>query len=333
MAKTRQAQGGRKQDASVRERSGNPARRGSTVRPGKRPPTLGDWIGATRPRTLPMSIAPVAVGTGAAYAAAGYHLGISLLCLAVAVLLQMGVNVANDYSDGIRGTDRDRQGPRRITTATAVEPRTVRTVALVLLGLGAAAGVALAIVSQQWWLLVVGAVCVALAWFYTGGKHPYGYYGLGEVVVFVVFGLIAVNGTVFATLGRWTEDSLVLSAAMGCFAAATMLVNNIRDIDSDRASGKRSVPTLIGRVAAKVLYGILMLVPFGILAIYALALAYGPFVLLTLAAAVPAVVIVAMGRTTRDYVTALGLTALTTLLFGLGTAVALWGGITGFMLG
>lgn len=332
MAKTSAAPGGRKHEERARARSGNPARRGTTVRAAKRPPTLGDWIAATRPRTLSMAIAPVAVGVGAAHAAEGFHLAIALLALGVAVLLQMGVNVANDYSDGIRGTDADRTGPRRITSSTAVDPTRVRTVAIVLLGLGAAAGVALAIVSQQWWLLLVGAVCVALAWLYTGGPRPYGYYGLGELVAFLVFGMIAVNGTVLATLGRWTEDSLVLGAAMGCFAAALMLVNNLRDVDSDRAAGKRTVPTLIGRIASKVLYGILMLVPFGILAIYALALAYGPFVLLVLVVAVPAVVIVAMARTTRDYVTALGLTSLTTLLYGLGTAVALWGGITGFAL-
>ncbi|WP_260980132.1 1,4-dihydroxy-2-naphthoate polyprenyltransferase [Agrococcus jejuensis] len=330
MAKTSAAPGGRKQDERARARSGNPARRGTTVRAAKRPPTFGDWVAATRPRTMSMAIAPVAVGVGAAFAAQGYHLGIALLALAVAVFLQMGVNVANDYSDGIRGTDVDRKGPRRITSSTAVDPKQVRTVAIVLLGLGAAAGVALAVVSQQWGLLLVGAVCVALAWLYTGGPRPYGYYGLGELVAFLVFGMIAVNGTVFATLGRWTEDSLVLGAAMGCFAAALMLVNNLRDLDSDRAAGKRTVPTLIGRVASKVLYGILMLVPFGILAIYSLALAYGPFVLLVLVVAVPSIVIVAMGRTTRDFVTALGLTSLTTLLYGLGIAVALWGGITGF---
>ncbi|MFC7431302.1 MULTISPECIES: 1,4-dihydroxy-2-naphthoate polyprenyltransferase [unclassified Agrococcus] len=330
MAKTRQAPGGRRQDERARVRSGNPARRGTGVRQAKRPPTFGDWVAATRPRTLPMAIAPVAVGVGAAYAAEGYHLAIALLSLGVALLLQMGVNVANDYSDGVRGTDRERQGPPRITSSTSVDPRRVRTVAIVLLGLGAAAGLALAVVSQQWWLLLVGAACVALAWLYTGGPRPYGYYGLGELVAFLIFGVVAVNGTVVATIGRWTEDSLVLSAAMGCFAAALMLVNNLRDVDSDRAAGKRTIPTLIGRVAAKVLYGILMLVPFGILAIYALALAYGPFVLLTLVVALPAVVIVAMARTTRDYVTALGLTSLATLLYGLGTAVALWGGITGF---
>lgn len=302
------------------------------MRQAKQPPTFADWVSATRPRTLPMAIAPVAVGVGAAYAAEGFHLAIALLSLGVALLLQMGVNVANDYSDGIRGTDRDRKGPRRITSSTSVDPRRVRSVAIVLLALGAAAGIALTVVSQQWWLLAVGAACVALAWLYTGGPRPYGYYGLGELVAFLVFGVVAVNGTVVATIGRWTEDSLVLSAAMGCFAAALMLVNNLRDVDSDRAAGKRTIPTLIGRVASKVLYGVLMLVPFAILAIYALALAYGPFVLLTLVVAVPAIVIVAMARTTRDHVTALGLTSLATLLYGLGIAVALWGGITGFAL-
>lgn len=313
-----------------RERSGNPARRGTPTRRALPAPTLADWVGAVRLRTLPTSIAPVALGTAAAFQFRGYHLGIALLCLAVAVLLQMGVNVANDYSDGVRGTDRNRVGPRRITASTTVDPRTVRTVAIVLLALGGAAGVALTIVSGRWWLLAVGAVCIALAWFYTGGKRPYGYLALGEVVVFVVFGLIATLGTMYAMLGTWSEDGLILAVAAGCLAAAVMLVNNIRDIDTDRAAGKRTIPTLIGAIASKVLYGVLMTVPFVILGIYAMAFAYGPLVLLTLAVAAPAVVIVAMARTPRDYITALGLTALTTLLYGLGTAVAFWGGVSGF---
>lgn len=331
-ARARQERRSRTQQEKHLRRSGNPAKRGSSIRKPLGPPTIGDWIGAMRIRTLPMSIAPVAVGAAAAYNLEGFHLAIALLCLGVALCMQLGVNVANDYSDGVRGTDRERVGPKRITTSTSVEPRTVRTVALVLLGLGAACGVALTIVSGQWWLLAVGAACLLAAWFYTGGRFPYGYYALGELVVFIIFGPVAVLGTMYATLGTWSEDGLILSVAMGCFAAATMLVNNLRDIDSDRASGKHTVPTIIGRVASKVLYAILIIVPFGILWVYTMAFAYGPAVMLTLLVALPAVVVVAMGRTPRDFITALGLTSLTALLYGIGVALTFWAGVTGFAL-
>src|SRR5690606_29311447 len=158
--------------------------------------TARDWVGAARLRTLPLAVAPVVIGTGAAQLVdRELHWVIALACLAVAVLLQIGVNFANDYSDGIRGTDAERVGPARLTASGRVKARTVLYVALAFFALAALAGLAIVIRTQQWWMLAVGAACIVAAWFYTGGKRPYGYYGLGEVFVFVFFGLVATLGT------------------------------------------------------------------------------------------------------------------------------------------
>ncbi|GMA90386.1 hypothetical protein GCM10025869_09150 [Homoserinibacter gongjuensis] len=184
--------------------------RGKSGRPGGRPPaeatpaTLGTWIGAARPLTLALAIAPVALGTGAASLGLDVwyeHWARAVLCLAVAALLQIGVNYANDYSDGIRGTDAHRVGPSRLVGSGRAKPRHVLVAALVFFGLAAVAGLTLVIVTQQWWLLAVGAVAIVAAWFYTGGTRPYGYAGLGELVVFVFFGVVAVAGTTFVQLG------------------------------------------------------------------------------------------------------------------------------------
>ena len=166
--------------------------------------TARDWIAGARIRTLPLAVAPVAVGTGAAYLFdndGGWHWVRALLCLAVAIFLQIGVNYANDYSDGIRGTDAYRVGPSRLTGSGAAKPRTVLIVAIVFFALAGVAGVIVSIRSGFPWLIAVGAVCIVAAYFYTGGKHPYGYYALGELFVFVFFGLVATAGTMFVQVG------------------------------------------------------------------------------------------------------------------------------------
>ena len=172
--------------------SGNPAKR--TGNPAMRPVveagpvTAADWIGAARLRTLPLAVAPVVIGTGAARSTGPeFHWVIALACLAVAVLLQIGVNFANDYSDGIRGTDAHRVGPARLTASGRVKPRTVLLIGLIFFALAAAVGIAIVVRTEQWWMLAVGAACIVAAWFYTGGKRPYGYFGHGEVYVFVLF--------------------------------------------------------------------------------------------------------------------------------------------------
>lgn len=312
-------------------RSGNPAKRAQIAGTAPSPATPRDWIAAARPRTLGMAIAPVALGTAAAFNAEGYHLGIALACLALAILLQIGVNFANDYSDGVRGTDAVRVGPGRLVGAGKAPPRVVRAVAVGFLSAGAASGVLVVLLSGRWWLLLVGVICILAAWGYTGGKRPYGYLALGELMAFLFFGPVAVVGTTYAIIGRITEDSVALGIAIGAISAALMLCNNLRDIDTDRAAGKRSLATLIGRRPSKLLYVVLMLVPFVILWIFSYALAYGIAVFAVLLIAVPAMVIVIMARTSRDLITALGLTGMTALLYGVGFAIAIWGGPAGFV--
>lgn len=312
-------------------RSGNPARRAQHAGTAPSPATARDWIAASRPRTLGMAVAPVALGTAAAFNAEGYHLGIAIACLLLAICMQIGVNFANDYSDGVKGTDAVRVGPGRLVGAGKAAPEAVRNVAIGFLAAGALAGLAVVVLSGRWWLLAVGAVCIVAAWGYTGGKRPYGYYGLGELMAFLFFGPVAVCGTVYAMLGRVTDDAIALGVAIGAISAALMLCNNLRDIDTDRAAGKRTLATLLGRGPSKALYVLLMLVPFGILWVFSYALAYGFVVFAVLLLAGPAMVIVVTSRTPRDLITALGLTGMTALLYGVGLAIAIWGGPAGFV--
>ncbi|WP_072314373.1 1,4-dihydroxy-2-naphthoate polyprenyltransferase [Agrococcus sp. Marseille-P2731] len=326
-----QQSSGKQARSGIQPRSGNPARRAQERGETPSPATWRDWIAAARPRTLGMAIAPVALGTAAAFNAEGYHLGIALACLALAVFLQIGVNFANDYSDGVKGTDAVRVGPGRLVGAGKAAARTVRDVAIAFLAAGALAGILVVVLSGRWWLLLVGVVCIVAAWTYTGGKRPYGYYALGELMAFLFFGPVAVVGTTYAIIGRATEDSIALGIAIGAISAALMLCNNLRDIETDRAAGKRSLATIIGRRPSKALYIALMLVPFVILWLFAYALAYGVMVFAVLLLAGPAMVIVALARTPRDLITALGLTGMTALLYGVGLAVAIWGGPAGFV--
>lgn len=293
--------------------SGNPAKRPVVEAP---PVTFGDWIGAARLRTLPLAIAPVVIGTGAAQLVDGlFHWVIALACLAVAVLLQIGVNFANDYSDGIRGTDEHRVGPARLTGSRRVKPRTVLTVALVFFALAALAGIAIVIRTQQWWMLGVGAVCLLAAWFYTGGKRPYGYFGLGEVFVFVFFGLVATLGTTWVQALYLPQEAWWGAVAAGLFACAVLLANNLRDIDQDRAARKRTLTVLIGRRATQVLYTLLLIVPFLLSTFLALLYPIAWLALMALLAGLPALAIVWSYRRPNELVVALGLTSLTSLIY------------------
>ncbi len=291
-----------------------------------RPAGVRDWIGGARIRTLPLSIAPVALGTACAYLVSepGYHWVRALLCLALALLLQIGVNFANDYSDGVRGTDRYRVGPSRLTGSGAARPRTVLVVALCFFALAAIVGVVLVVLSREWWLLAGGAACIVAAWLYTGGKRPYGYYGLGELFVFVFFGLVATLGTTFVQVRTITLESWLCAIAAGSLACAVLLVNNLRDREQDRLAGKRTLAVLIGDVPSRVLYVVLLLaVPFGVLTFFSLLFPFAGYVFFVLIAAVPAAVITLFARTARELIWALQLTTLTSLLFGLGLGAAL----------
>ncbi|KQR46389.1 1,4-dihydroxy-2-naphthoate octaprenyltransferase [Frigoribacterium sp. PvP120] len=311
-----------KTTTSRTKRSGRPG-----GRPGKQPArrvTARDWIGGARLRTLPLAVAPVALGTGVARANGDWDLLLALLCLAVAVFLQVGVNYSNDYSDGIRGTDEFRVGPARLTGSGAVRPRTVLRVALVSFAVAAVAGVAVVVLTQQWWMLAVGAAAVVAAWFYTGGKRPYGYNALGEVFVFVFFGLVATVGTTFVQLGRFPADAWVAGVSAGLFACAVLMVNNIRDIPQDRAAGKRTLAVVVGDPVARALYASFLLLPFLILVYFGFLYFHAPYVYFTLLTAVPAAVIGVTGKTPKELILALQLASLTALLYGLALAAVLF---------
>ena len=217
---------------------------------------LSEWIAGARPRTLPAAIAPVLAGTGAAALEDGFVWWKALLALGVSLSLQVGVNYANDYSDGIRGTDDDRVGPLRLVGSGLASPSAVRLAALLFLGLGAVLGLVLA-ATTTWWLLLVGAVAIAAAWTYTGGSRPYGYRALGEVSVFVFFGLVAVVGTTYVQLERITWPSVVAAVGVGALACAILVANNLRDLATDTGSGKRTLAVVLGDARTRRLYVVL----------------------------------------------------------------------------
>ena len=227
-------------------------------------PSASQWLEGARPRTLPAALAPVIAGSGAAAYESAFVWWKALLCLGLSLALQVGVNYANDYSDGVRGTDDDRVGPLRLVGSGLASARAVKTAALASLALGAAFGLALAITSS-WWLLLVGAVSIAAAWFYTGGSKPYGYRALGEVSVFVFFGLVAVLGTTFVQVGRLTWPALAAAIGVGALACAILVANNLRDIPTDTATGKRTLAVAMGELGSRQLYLVLLLVALGCL--------------------------------------------------------------------
>jgi 1,4-dihydroxy-2-naphthoate octaprenyltransferase len=223
--------------------------------------TPSEWIAGARPRTLPAAAAPVLVGTGAAAQVDSAHLGRALLALGVALALQVGVNYANDYSDGVRGTDTERVGPLRLTATGIARPGTVKLAAFAAFGVAGLLGLGLVALTGQWWLLAVGVVCVLAAWFYTGGKRPYGYAGLGEVGVFVFFGLVAVLGTTYTQAGRTTWPAWVGAVAIGLIACALLMVNNLRDVPTDSLVGKRTLAVRIGERRARQAYAVMVVLP------------------------------------------------------------------------
>jgi 1,4-dihydroxy-2-naphthoate octaprenyltransferase len=301
-------------------RPGGPPRAPRAVRPaGPR-----DWISGARLRTIPLAVAPVAIGTGVALFLddGGWHPLRTVLCFAVAIFLQIGVNFANDYSDGIRGTDTHRVGPARLTGSGAARPRTVLAVALAFFGLAALAGLGIVIRTGEWWLLAVGAVAIVAAYFYTGGKRPYGYYGLGEVFVFVFFGLVATAGTTFVLAGRTLPESWVGGAAAGFLACAVLMVNNLRDIEQDRVAGKRTLAVLLGPVVSRIVFVLFLLIPYAILGFYSTLYPLAGYVFFTLLLTVPAALIAVTGRTAKELILALQLTSLGALFFGLGLGAA-----------
>lgn len=284
--------------------------------------TAADWISGARIRTLPLAFAPVAIGSGAASITEQFNAPVALLCLVVALALQIGVNYSNDYSDGVRGTDDYRVGPARLTGSGAADPKKVLAVALAFFALSGVAGIVIVVLTSAWWMLAVGAVAIVAAWFYTGGRRPYGYAGLGEVMVFIFFGLVATLGTTYVQTGAFSQESLLGGIGIGLISCAVLVVNNIRDITTDTLAGKKTLAVRMGRTPSAVLFCILMLIPFGIVIYFGLFYAAAPLTLFALLAALPACLITVMAKTPQEYILALKLSSLTGLLYGLGLAFA-----------
>jgi 1,4-dihydroxy-2-naphthoate polyprenyltransferase len=224
--------------------------------------TTTQWVAGARLRTLPLAVAPVLVGTGAAIGLDHGRPVRALLALAVSLALQVAVNYANDYSDGIRGTDDNRVGPFRLTGSRAATPAQVKSAAFTAFAVAGCAGLALVALSGQWWLLIVGVGCVLAAWYYTGGRRPYGYAGLGEAAVFVFFGLVAVLGTTYTQTGEVSWSALAGAVAIGSLACAVLVANNLRDIPTDALAGKITLAVRLGEAGTRRFYLALVAVPF-----------------------------------------------------------------------
>ena len=288
--------------------------------------TASQWIGGSRPRTLPAAFAPVIVGTGLAVSAKSFNGWAALLALIVAVALQVGVNYSNDYSDGIRGTDEARVGPVRLVGQGLAPAGEVKRAAFLSFAVAMLAGLGLVLLTQKWWLLLVGLACVAAAWLYTGGKHPYGYLGLGEIFVFVFFGLVPVVGTFYVQALTVTTSSVIAACGVGFLSCAILVTNNLRDIPGDTVSGKRTLAVRLGESRTRALY--LALVIGAAICVIVLTVTYSKSAVLALASfalAVTPVRIVMSGARGRDLIAALKGTGTLVLVYGivLGLGLAL----------
>jgi 1,4-dihydroxy-2-naphthoate octaprenyltransferase len=222
--------------------------------------TVSQWVEGARPRTLPAAVAPVLVGTGAAYALGQANIAFALLALLVSLALQVGVNYANDYSDGIRGTDQARVGPVRLVGQGLARAENVKLAAMLSFFSAAVLGLALVTLSDAFAMLFVGAASIAAAWYYTGGKRPYGYIGLGEVFVFVFFGLVATLGTTYTQALTVSPASIAGAVGVGAIASAILVANNLRDIPTDQLHGKRTLAVRLGETRTRRLYAVLLTV-------------------------------------------------------------------------
>ena len=279
---------------------------------------MNKWIIGARPRTLPAAVAPVAVAT--ALAASDASVLPALLALLVSLALQIGVNYANDYSDGIRGTDSDRVGPTRITASGLATPASVKRAAFISFAVAAVAGLALAAMTS-WWLIAVGLAAILAAWGYTGGKNPYGYIGLGELFVFIFFGVVATVGTYFVQTEEFTADSLLISIPMGTFACALLAINNIRDRALDAPAGKKTLAVRLGDRKARGFFA--LLIALGYAATIALMNPWALLTLLTLPIAIGLVRGVLSQAQGRELLPFLAKTGQLQLLFSILLSLAL----------
>jgi 1,4-dihydroxy-2-naphthoate polyprenyltransferase len=284
--------------------------------------TPAQWLEGARPRTLPAAVSPVLAGTGVAAYLDEAVWWKAFLALVVALALQVGVNFANDYSDGIRGTDEDRVGPLRLVGSRTATARSVKVAAFTCFGVAAVVGLVLA-ATTSWWLVAVGLLCIVAAWFYTGGKRPYGYNALGEVMVFVFFGLVAVMGTTYVQTASLDADavlpSLYAAVGVGALACAILVANNLRDIPTDRVAGKRTLAVVLGEHRTRALFA--FLVAAAAIALVALGLATSRWAFLGfvfLLPALPAVRTVLSGTTGRGLIPVLQKTGVSELAYAVG---------------
>lgn len=246
--------------------------------------TTADWIAGARPRTLWTAVTPVAVGTASAHAVESLVWLHAVLALGVALALQVAVNYANDYSDGVRGTDVNRVGPDRLVATGKAAPSSVKTAAYIAFAVAALLGVYLVLLSAQWWWLLLGVVAIVAAWTYTGSSRPYGYGGWGEVSVFVFFGPVAVLGTMVTQAAQITWWAVVASLGLGCYAVALLMINNIRDLETDELAGKRTLAVRMGPFRSRQLFAATVMAPVAIAVVVAFA---HPWALMATAVALP----------------------------------------------
>lgn len=279
---------------------------------------MNKWIIGARPRTLPAAIAPVVVAT--ALAGSDASLLPAMLALFVSLSLQVGVNYANDYSDGVRGTDNNRVGPTRITASGLATADAVKRAAFISFAFGAVAGLALAVMTS-WWLILVGALAILAAWGYTGGKNPYGYLGLGELFVFIFFGVVATVGTFYVQTEEITLDSILASIPMGTFACALLAINNIRDRALDEPAGKRTLAVRLGDRNSRNFFAGLIFI--GYIAVAAMRNPWLFLTLLSLPMAIALVRDVYAGAQGRDLIPFLAKTGKLQLQFSILFSIAL----------
>ncbi|WP_349827263.1 1,4-dihydroxy-2-naphthoate polyprenyltransferase [Brevibacterium litoralis] len=309
--------------------------------------TVAQWVAGARLRTLPLAVAPVLIGTGAAFGAdqvGGFGsliigsldptveseyrisglLGKALLALLVSLFLQIGSNYANDYSDGIRGTDDVRVGPLRLTASGTVPAVKVKQAAFLCFGIAAVAGVVLIIVASAWWFIPVGVAAVLAAWFYTGGKRPYGYMAMGELFVFVFFGLVATLGTTYALIGSLPIAAWSGAVGIGMLACAVLMVNNLRDIPTDSEVGKTTLAVLLGDQRSRHVYAALVFVPYMLLLVPILTgHASAVLAALSLVLALSPLQTVLSGRTGADLIPCIKSTSITALVYALLLALGM----------
>jgi 1,4-dihydroxy-2-naphthoate octaprenyltransferase len=288
--------------------------------------TAAQWIQGARLRTLPAAIAPVLIGTAAAYEMGAFRPLNAILAALVALLLQIGVNYANDYSDGVRGTDEDRVGPMRLVGSGAAKPDQVKYAAFAAFGLAMVFGLVLVIMTQTWWLILVGLGCVLAAWGYTGGKNPYGYLGLGDVFVFVFFGLVATLGTTYTQAGQLSLAAIVGAVGTGLIACALLMANNVRDIPTDRKAGKKTLAVRLGDKHARESYVLMLAVAILLVIVLAPGRPWMLIVLLLIPASLMPSWLMIAGRRRKSLIPVLKQTGLINLgyavLFSLGLALS-----------